>query len=223
MNMGMGMCIRVVLADDHKIMREGLCSLLQNEPRMEIVGVAEDGRSALQLVRETKPDVVVMDVAMPDLNGMEATRKIKAEMPEVRILALSMHSDKRYISSMLQAGASGYLLKDCAFKELVQAIHTVARKQVYLSPSIAALITEDYVRQLMAKDGSAAAVLSPKEREVLQLMAEGNSTKKIAADLNLSVKTIETHRQQIMEKLDLHSVAELTKFAVREGLTSLEP
>ncbi len=221
MNSGQGMCVRVVLADDHKIMREGLCSLLRNDPRVEIVGVAEDGRSAVQLARELKPDVVVMDVAMPDLNGIEASRKIKAELPDVRILALSMHSDKRYISNMLQAGASGYLLKDCAFKELVQAIHTVARRQVYLSPSIAALVTEDYVRQLMTRDASPAAVLSPKEREVLQLMAEGHSTKQIAATLNLSVKTIETHRQQVMEKLDLHSVAELTKFAVREGLTSL--
>lgn len=215
------MCIRVVLADDHKIMREGLCSLLRNDPRVEIAGVAEDGRSAVQLAREQKPDVVVMDVAMPDLNGIEAARRIKAEMPDVRILALSMHADKRYISSMLQAGASGYLLKDCAFKELVQAIHTVARRQVYLSPSIAALVTEDYVRQLMTRDASPAAILSPKEREVLQLMAEGHSTKQIAASLNLSVKTIETHRQQVMEKLDLHSIAELTKFAVREGLTSL--
>ena len=221
MNAGQGMCIRVVLADDHKIMREGLCSLLRNDPRVEIVGVAEDGRSAVQLAREHKPDVVVMDVAMPDLNGIEAARRIKAEMPDVRILALSMHSDKRYIASMLQAGASGYLLKDCAFKELVQAIHTVSRRQVYLSPSIAALVTDDYVRQLMAKDGSPASMLSPKEREVLQLMAEGHSTKQIAATLFLSVKTIETHRQQIMEKLDIHSVAELTKFAIREGLTSL--
>ncbi len=221
MNGEKGMCIRVVLADDHKIMREGLCSLLRNDSHVEIVGVAEDGRSAVQLVREQKPDVVVMDVAMPDLNGIDAARRIKAEMPEVRILALSMHSDKRYISSMLQAGASGYLLKDCAFKELVQAIHTVARRQVYLSPSIAGLVTEDYVRQLTAKDGSPASMLSPKEREVLQLMAEGHSTKQIAGTMNLSVKTIETHRQQIMEKLDIHSVAELTKFAVREGLTSL--
>ena len=221
MNAGQGMCIRVVLADDHKIMREGLCSLLRNDPRVEIVGVAEDGRSAVQMAREHKPDVVVMDVAMPDLNGIEASRKIKAEMPDVRILALSMHSDKRYISNMLQAGASGYLLKDCAFKELVQAIHTVARRQVYLSPSIAALVTEDYVRQLLTRDASPAAVLSPKEREVLQLMAEGHSTKQIAAAMTLSVKTIETHRQQVIEKLDLHSVAELTKFAVREGLTSL--
>jgi DNA-binding NarL/FixJ family response regulator len=215
-----GMCIRVVLADDHKIMREGLCSLLRNDPRIEIAGVAEDGRSAVQLVREQKPDIVVMDVAMPDLNGIEAARRIKAEMPEVRILALSMHSDKRYISSMLQAGASGYLLKDCAFKELVQAIHTVARRQVYLSPSIAGIVTEEYVRQLMTKEGTPAAQLSPKEREVLQLMAEGHSTKQIAATLNLSVKTIETHRQQVKEKLDLHSIAELTKFAIREGLTS---
>ncbi len=221
MNGENGMCIRVVLADDHKIMREGLCSLLRNDPRIEIVGVAEDGRSAVQLVREQKPDVVVMDVAMPDLNGIDAARKIKADLPEVRILALSMHSDKRYVSSMLQAGASGYLLKDCAFKELVQAIHTVARRQVYLSPSIASLVTDDYVRQLMTKDTSPAALLSPKEREVLQLMAEGHSTKQIAATLNLSVKTIETHRQQVMDKLDLHSVAELTKFAIREGLTSL--
>ncbi len=221
MNAEQGMCVRVVLADDHKIMREGLCSLLRNDPRVEIVGVAEDGRSAVQLVRELKPDVVVMDVAMPDLNGIDAARRIKAEQPDVRILALSMHADKRYISSMLQAGASGYLLKDCAFKELVQAIHTVSHRQVYLSPSIAALVTEDYVRQLMSKGGSPASMLSPKEREVLQLMAEGHSTKQIAATLFLSVKTIETHRQQIMEKLDIHSVAELTKFAIREGLTSL--
>jgi DNA-binding NarL/FixJ family response regulator len=219
MNAGLGMRIRVVLADDHKIVREGLCSLLQNEPRMEIVGVAEDGRSALQLVRELKPDVVVMDVTMPDLNGIEAARKIKAEMPEVRILALSMHADKQYISRMLKVGASGYLLKDCAFKELVQAIRTVARQQVYLSPDITTLVTEDYVRQLIARDTSPAARLSAKEREVLQMLAEGQRTKQIAATLSLSTKTIETYRQQVMEKLDLHSIAELTKFAVREGLT----
>ena len=216
-----GMCVRVVLADDHKIMREGLCSLLRNDPRVEIAGVAEDGRSAVQLVREQNPDVVVMDVAMPDLNGIDAARRIKSERPDVRILALSMHSDKRYISSMLQAGASGYLLKDCAFKELVQAIHTVARGHVYLSPTIASLVTEEYVRQLMDKEATPASRLTPKEREVLQLMAEGHSTKQIAAALTLSVKTIETHRQQIMEKLDMRSIAELTKFAIREGLTSL--
>ncbi|MBI4558561.1 MAG: response regulator transcription factor [Candidatus Hydrogenedentes bacterium] len=215
------MKIRVLLADDHKLMRDGLSSLLQKEPRVEVVGVAESGRSAVQLAKELQPDVMVMDVAMPDLNGVEAARRIRMENPNVRVLALSMHDDKRFVARMLQAGASGYLLKDCACGELVRAIETVHRKQVYLSESITTLVTDEYKRQLTTTGASPEVILSPKEREVLQLLSEGKSTKQIAAKLHVSVKTIETHRTQIMEKLDLHSVAELTKYAVREGITSL--
>jgi DNA-binding NarL/FixJ family response regulator len=173
------MCVRVILADDHRIMREGLCSLLRNDPRVDVVGVAEDGRSAVQLVREQKPDVVVMDVAMPDLNGIDAARQIKSEMPDVRILALSMHADKRHVVSMLQAGASGYLLKDCAFKELVQAIHAVARQQTYLSEGIADPVTEATALELMTEDVSPATQLSTKERQA-RLMAEGRRARQVA-------------------------------------------
>jgi len=215
------MSIRIVLADDHQIIRDGLRHLLKTQKDMEVLAEAEDGRSAVQLVGKIKPDVVILDVAMPDLNGIEAARQISSQYPNVRIVALSMHSDRRFVAEMLKAGASGYLLKDSAFEELAQAVRTVVAGKMYLSPQITGGIIEDYVLRLPNGRDSAASVLTPREREVLQLVAEGKSTKQIAGHLNVSVKTVETHRRQLMEKLDLHSVAELTKFAVREGLTSL--
>lgn len=216
------MSIAVLLADDHKIMRDGLRLLIEREPDMEVVGEAADGRRTVQLVRELSPDVVIMDVTMPHLNGLEATRQIVAEAPKVKVIALSMHSDRRFVAGMLRAGGSGYLLKDCAFEELVRAIRTVAANQTYLSPAITGIVVEDYVRHVSPRKLSAFSVLTPREREVLQLLAEGHTTREIASRLHTSVKTIETHRQHIMGKLGTSSVAELTKYAIREGLTSLD-
>lgn len=216
------MSIRILLADDHQIIRAGLRSLLEKEPGLTVIAEAETGRDAVRLTLVQQPEVVVMDVAMPDLNGIEATRQIIAERPGIRVVALSMHADRRYVMEMLKAGASAYLLKDSAFEELVRAIRTVLANQTYLSPEIANLVVGDYVRQLQQhNDTSAFSVLTVREREVLQLLTEGSSTAQIAERLHLSVKTIETHRQNIMEKLGLRSIAELTKYAIREGLTSL--
>jgi len=216
------MSIRILLADDHKITRQGLRSLLDEQPDMEVVAEAEEGRTAVRLARELVPNVVIMDVSMPDLNGMEATRQIVAEFPNIKIIALSMHSDSLFVTEMLRCGASGYLLKDCAFEELERAIRAVIADKTYLSPSISGVVVDDYLHRLSKADFSDSQVLSDREREVLQLMAEGNSTKQIALKLHISNKTVETHRRQIMNKLDIHTVAELTKYAIRKGLTSLE-
>ena len=215
--------IRVLLADDHKIFREGLSSLLEKAREIEVVGQAENGRQAVALVAELRPDVVVMDVAMADLNGIEATQQIVSSGSRTGVLGLSMHADQRFVTAMLRAGASGYLLKDCAFHELVLAIQTVSQGEKYLSPSIASVVIDGYVRATEASEESLRHLLTPREREVLQLIAEGCATKQIAGRLEVSVKTIETHRRQIMEKLGIDTVAGLTKYAVREGITSLEP
>ena len=215
------MTIKVLLADDHQIIRDGLRSLLTNEPDIEVVGEANDGRAAVEMTQRLKPDIVVMDITMPGLNGIEATRQVRAISSDIKVLALSMHADKRFVAGVLHAGASGYVLKNCAFRELIQAIHTVAVNQTYLSPTIADIVVESYVRH-SPLPASSLSVLTPREREVLQLIAEGLTLKKIAATLCVSPKTIETHREQIMRKLNASSVAELTKYAVREGLTSLE-
>ncbi len=214
--------IRIVMADDHQIVRQGVRSLLASEPDMEVVGEADNGRDTLRLVQQLSPRVVVMDISMPDLNGIEATRQILAESPGVKVVALSMHSDSFFVLNMLKAGASGYLLKDCAVEELVKAIRTVVAHKTYLSPGISDIVVKDLVNGYSMTAGSAFSILTNREREVLQLMAEGRSTNSIAERLCVSSKTVETHRKQIMTKLDIHSVAELTKYAVRQGLTSLE-
>ncbi|OGG55418.1 MAG: DNA-binding response regulator [Candidatus Handelsmanbacteria bacterium RIFCSPLOWO2_12_FULL_64_10] len=217
------MGIRILLADDHRIMRSGLRSLVEKEPDMEVVAEAEDGRMAVKLVEDLSPDVVVMDIGMPGLNGIEATRQITERASGVRVVALSMHSDRQFVAGMLGAGASGYLLKDCTFSELVRAVRTVAANQVYLSPCIAGVVVEDYVRHTSASGGYPDFfVLTAREREVLQLLTEGETAKEVASCLRVSVKTVENHRQKIMEKLDLHSIAKLTKYAIRAGLTSLD-
>ena len=218
------MSIRVLIADDHKIMLAGLRSLLEKQTDIEVVGEADNGRKAVQMAQEKNPDVVVMDVSMPDLNGIEATTQIIESLPETRVIALSMHSDKRFVMGMLRAGASGYLLKDCASQELANAIVQVAGGKKYLSPEITGVVIDDFLlgRGSSEEVATAASQLSPREREVLQLIAEGWSTKQIASHLYVSIKTIETHRRQIMKKLDLHSIADLTKYAIREGLTSIE-
>ena len=175
------------------------------------------------MAQEKNPEVVVMDVSMPDLNGIEATKQIIESLPETRVIALSMHSDKRFVIGMLRAGASGYLLKDCASQELANAILQVARGKKYLSPEITGVVIDDVLLAGSSEEeATAASQLSPREREVLQLIAEGWSTKQIASHLYVSIKTIETHRRQIMKKLDLHAIADLTKYAIREGLTSIE-
>jgi DNA-binding NarL/FixJ family response regulator len=215
------MSLRILLADDHKIMREGLRSLIEKQPGMEVIAEAENGRTTVALSRKLKPDVVIIDIAMPDLNGIEATRQIIADTPDVKVTALSMLSDTKFVREMLSAGASGYLLKDSAFEELGKALHTIVNNQTYLSPKIASLVVKDYLSNI-AKDSSTFPVLTNREREVLQLFAEGKTTKQIASCLYVSVKTIETHRKKIMDKLGFKSIAELTKYAIREGLTSLD-
>lgn len=214
---------RIIIADDHMIVRQGLATLLAKEPDMEVVAEAENGREVVQLVKELRPDVVIMDVNMPDLNGIEATRQVLAAFPETKIIALSMHADRRFVVNMLKAGSSGYLLKDCAFEELAAAIRLVMANKTYLSPGVSNVVIQDYVQGMSAPRSTAFTMLTPREREVLQLMAEGKPTGQIAEQLHISVKTVETHRQQIMHKLGIHSIAELTKYAIREGLTSLEP
>lgn len=215
------MSIRVILADDHRVVRQGLRSLLENKmPDVKVIAEAGDGRDVVGLVEKLSPDVVVMDISMPNLNGIEATRRIVAKVPGTKVVALSMHSDRRFVLGMLTAGASGYILKDCAFEEIARAVHAVAAHQTYLSSKI----TDVVVKHIMRKEALSAVdhILTVREREVLQLIAEGKSMKEIALGLKRSVKTVETYRQQIMHKLGIFSVAELTKHAIREGLTTLE-
>ena len=213
---------KILLADDHAIIREGLRSLLDKQPDIEVVGAAEDGRKAMELVRELKPDIVIMDISMPNLNGIDATRKIVGKLGDTKVIALSMHSSKRFVTEMLKAGASGYILKECLFNELLEAIRVVLSGGIYLSPRITGVVVDDYLKQLTTENQPQTPALTEREREVLQLLAEGKSTKQIALQLHVSGKTIESNRRNIMGKLGIHSVAELTKYAVREGLTPLE-
>ncbi len=214
--------VKILLADDHKILRSGLRELLEREETLKVIAEADDGRTAVQLYRELRPDLTLMDISMHDLNGIEATRQIIGHSPEAKIIILSVHSGQQFVADVFRAGASGYLLKDCDFSEVVQAIQAVAAGETYLCPQIATVLRKDYLQRIVQPDAEAASILTAREREVLQLMAEGKSTKEIAYAFNLSVKTVDVHRQRIMEKLDIHSVAELTKYAIREGLTPLE-
>ena len=216
------MKIRILLADDHQIMREGLKALLEKHSSMEVIAEAENGIQTLEIARREKPDVIIMDIAMPDINGIEATRQLKSEMKDIKIVALSMHSDRRFVTEILKAGASAYVLKQSAFEDLEKAIKTVMVNRTFLSADILETVVGDYVSQLTKSEYEAYRQLSNRERQVLQLLAEGNSTKEIAYKLHVSVKTIESHRQNIMTKLSIHNLAGLTKFAVREGLTSLD-
>lgn len=211
--------LRLLLVDDHQIMRDGLRAILADDPDIRVVGEACEGREALRLAIETRPDVVVMDVAMPDMNGIEATRSIRRALPEVKVVALSTHSDKRYVLNMLRAGASGYVLKNAAYRELLRAVHAAVDGGRYLSPEIASIVVDECFSE--TKQSGVFAALAPREREVLQLLAEGLTSRAIGKKLSIAVKTVETHRRHIMQKLELRTVAELTKYAVREGLTQL--
>ncbi len=216
------MTVRVLIADDHQVVRDGLKALLDDPPRYRVIGTASNGREAAAMARKLKPDIIIIDIAMPELNGVDATQRMLAEMPELRVIALSMHSDRRYVSGMLQAGAMGYVRKESAFEEIAAAVDAVSSGNIYLGEGVAGVVVSDY-RQMMARgeqgDGDP---LSVREREVLQLIAEGRKTADIAAVLHISSKTVETHRRQIMSKLGLDSIAALTKYAIRKGFTALE-
>ncbi|MBC8554788.1 MAG: response regulator transcription factor [Candidatus Brocadiales bacterium] len=213
--------MKVILADDHMIIRDGLRALLERQPDMKVVAEADNGRIALQYAKELTPDVVIMDIGMRELNGIDATRQIVKMSPGVKVLALSMYSDKRFIKEMLKAGASGYMLKDSAFKELIDAIRVIIGNKTYISPSVANTVMEDYLEYLSEGKSSIRSLLTLRELEVLQLLAEGRTTKQIATSLCLSTKTIESHRIRVMQKIDVNNIADLTKYAIREGIISL--
>ncbi len=213
------MAIKIILVDDHEILRKGLVSLLEKQKDMEVVGQAEEGNQALRLIRQVKPDIVVMDVNMPGLDGIDTTRRIRREFDHIQVIALSMYSKKTFVLEMLQAGASGYILKDCAFDELIKAINAVADGQTYLCSKITSIVLDDYVK---GQGGPSLSVLTDKERQVLKLVSEGKPSKEVAVILGVSFKTVDARRRQIMKKIDAQSTADLVKFAIREGLTTVE-
>ena len=212
--------IRIILADDHQIVRQGLRMLLEAEPDMMVIAEATNGREALRLAQELMPDVIIMDITMPELNGIEATRQILAGAPKIKVIALSMNADSPFVLNMLRSGVSGYLLKECSHGELVKAIRIVMKGKTYLGPGISDIVIKNFLGGWQGTDASVFSVLTTKEREVLQLMAEGKTTKEIAECLYVSVKTVESHRKQVMDKLGIRSIAGLTKYALREGLTA---
>ena len=215
--------IKVLLAEDHTIVRKGLTSLLAAEADIEVVGEAEDGQEAVEKVEQLGPDVVLMDNTMPVLNGLEATRQIKKRFPEIKVLVLTMHTTEEYIQQFLQAGASGYLIKKTAPKELVTAIHAVYRGDSYLSPSISNVIIEGYLHQAAATASEDSyEKLTDRERQVLQMITEGVSNREIAERLHLSIKTVNNHRMNLMDKLNIHNTAKLVKYAIRKGVISLD-
>jgi len=216
------MSIRILLADDKSMVREGMCSLLEKQADMEVVGQAGDGRQAVELAEELQPDVVLMDITMPNLNGIDSTRRILKKLPKVKVIGLSVHSHTMFVTDMLRAGASGYVLKDSLFHELVEAIHSVTAGGTYLSPKIAGVVVKAFIDSEDGLHESPLKNLTEREREVLQLIAEGETTKQIALELHVSTKAIEATRRKIMDKLDAHSIAELVKIAILGGLTTLE-
>lgn len=213
------MAVRILLVDDHEIMREGMCALLRKHSEFEIVGQAADGRKALELVSELQPDAVIMDIGMPNLNGIEATRQILSKNPKIKVMALSTHSEGTIVAKMIKSGAVGYMLKESAFDELVDGIKLMLSGKTFLCSKISKIVFSDYINIITNPKWSEGDGLSGREREVLQLVAEGNTMKEIAAMLHLSPKTIDSHREHIMEKLSIRNIAGLTKYAIREGLT----
>ena len=214
--------MRIIIADDQGMVRQGLRALIEEEDNMEVVGEAQDGWQVVELARELSPDAIIMDISMPNLGGVEATRQILQERPNTKIIALSMYPYKHYVTEMLKVGASAYVLKSCFVNELVKALHAAAAGGHYLSPKITDVVVDEYVSRLSESEESGLGSLSPRQRQVLQLIAEGLSTKQIALRLNISPKTADANRRQIMTTLDIHSIAELTKYAIREGLTNAD-
>ncbi len=219
---GNGSQIRILLADDHAVVRRCLSSLIERQPDLEVIGEAEDGRMAVDLVRELLPDVVIMDVGMPNLNGVDATSLILGEYAQVRVVALSGHSDRLHVAGMLKAGASAYVLKDCASDELVRAVRAASRGETYLCPKVHSTVVRDYISLLPGHNHHLLETLSVREREVLQLLAEGMPIKQIALKLHVSSKAIEANRRKMMEKLDAYSIPQLVKLAILGGITSVE-
>jgi two-component system response regulator NreC len=213
--------IRILLADDHTLLRQGITSLLHDEMDMQVIGEAEDGRSAVKMACELEPDVVLMDIGMPLLNGLEATRQIKRDCPNIKVLILTMHENEEYIRQVLASGAVGYILKDAAARELLDAIRAVFRGEAVLSPAITRLVIEDYLRWGEMQQGSIPDELTPREQEVLQLIAEGYKNKEIASILNISIKTVQSHRTNLMQKLDLHNRGDLVKYAIQKKIIEI--
>ncbi len=213
--------LRILLADDHTVLRQGLRLLLERQPEFQVIGEASDGRQAIEMAEAGHPDVVVLDIGMPRLNGIEAARQITAKFPQTAIVILSMHTDESYLLQALKAGARAYLLKDSADADLIAAIRAVSEGKGFFSPAMSRLLADDYVRQVQERGvQDSYELLTPREREVLQLLAEGKSNKEVAVLLDLSVSTVETHRGKIMQKLNLHSAPELVLYAVRKGVIS---
>ncbi|MDD5092357.1 MAG: response regulator transcription factor [Candidatus Wallbacteria bacterium] len=213
--------VKILLVDDHKMVRDGLRNLILRHPGFVVIGESATGADGIRLAEELKPDIVIMDISLPDLNGVEATRRIVSRNPETQVLVLSMHADRRFVLESLKAGATGYVLKDQPFEELVTAIESALKKRIFVSAPVAGALIMDFIKRSENDPDSVFTVLSDRDREVLRLYADGKSTKEIARLLSLSVKTIETYRKQIMDRLEIRSIAELTKHAIREGLTSL--
>jgi two-component system response regulator NreC len=214
--------IKVVVVDDHTILRQGIKALLDNQEGIEVVGEAKDGREALKIIEETLPDVILMDIAMPGLNGLEATRRIKKKFPKTKVLVLTMYTNEEYIFQILNAGANGYLVKETAFQDLISAIKAVYRDEAFMSPSISKKVISSYMQRAQEDEKETCDILTTREREILQLIAEGNSSKKIAEALFISPKTVETHRTHIMDKLNIHNRTDLIKYAIRQGIVDID-
>ena len=214
--------MKVLIAEDHGVVRQGLRALVEEAPDIEVVGEAQDGLEVVELAKQLLPDVILMDITMPNLNGVEATRFIREDNPDIRIIALSVHFDKHFVMEMLRAGASGYVLKSYLFDEVLRAIRTVMTDRHYLSPKITEIVLDDYIPLISRTETSAKEHLNARERQIVQLLAEGKTTKQIALQLHVSPKTVDSNRRQVMTKLGISSVAELTKYAIREGLTSAD-